>query len=335
MDGLSTHDLPKVDFKPRRLGHVNLYVGDLNASTDFYTNIAGIELVRREPGIEAVFVSNGNTHHDVALMQCKGGAVRKGRGGYVQASSFRGEVPGLNHLAWEMHSETVLIEKLKAGTANGLEIKFSADHLISHSAYIEDPEGNYHEFYADATADWRAIFNPDREDLVTADWDWQNIEAPLGPMRPDPQDKRRVEAALFHPRCVTRAVLAVEDTEHADAFMTDVAGLARIEESDGVYAYRAGISAYDLLVVPADTVARPGLVGFSLLVEDEADLKASISRAGRTGIDVASVIDAGHKKSAVLYDLDGLAIEFYHPMEADGLRYLPEPGSDPFWVFDY
>ncbi|MEC8204874.1 MAG: VOC family protein, partial [Pseudomonadota bacterium] len=137
MDLLSTRDVPKVDFKPRRLGHVNLFVGDLNSSTDFHTNVAGIELVRREPGIDAVFVSNGNTHHDVALMQCKGGAVRTGRGGYVQASSFRGEVPGLNHLAWEMHSEAALVDKLKTGTANGLEIKFSADHLISHSAYIE------------------------------------------------------------------------------------------------------------------------------------------------------------------------------------------------------
>ena len=146
MDGLSTYELPEVDFNPQRLGHVNLYVGDLDASTEFYTNIAGIELVRREPTIDAIFLSNGNTHHDVALMQCRGGAVRKGRDDYVQASSFRGEVPGLNHLAWEMHSEAVLIEKLKAGTANGLEIKFSADHLISHSAYIEDPEGNYHEF---------------------------------------------------------------------------------------------------------------------------------------------------------------------------------------------
>ena len=335
MDGLSTRDVPKVDFKPRRLGHVNLYVGDLNSSTNFYTNVAGIELVRQEPGIDAVFVSNGNTHHDVAFMQCKGGAVRTGRGGYVQASSFRGEVPGLNHLAWEMHSEAVLVDKLKAGTANGLEIKFSADHLISHSAYIEDPEGNYHEFYADATEDWRAIFNPEREDLVTADWDWQNIEAPLGPLRPDPADKRRVEAALFHPRCVTRAVLAVEDPELIDVFLTDVAGLTRVDEADGVAAYCAEVTAYDLLIVQADSVARPGLVGFSLMVEDELDLKRSISRAEKMEVDVASVIDASHKKSAVIYDPDGLAVEFYHPREEDGLRYLPEPGGDPFWIFDY
>ena len=78
MDGSPALDMPKADFKPRRLGHVNLFVGDLEESTLFYTEIAGIELVRREPGIDAVFVSNGNTHHDIALMQCKGGAERRG-----------------------------------------------------------------------------------------------------------------------------------------------------------------------------------------------------------------------------------------------------------------
>ena len=335
MDGLLTYELPEVDFNPQRLGHVNLYVGDLDASTEFYTNIAGIELVRREPTIDAIFFSNGNTHHDVALMQCRGGAVRKGRDDYVQASSFRGEVPGLNHLAWEMHSEAVLIEKLKAGTANGLEIKFSADHLISHSAYIEDPEGNYHEFYADVTEDWRSIFNPDREDLVTANWDWQNIEAPHGPLRPDTEDKRRVESALFHARCVSRAVIAVEDPEYSDAFLTAVAGLTLIEQADGVAAYRAEVSTYDLLIVSADTVPRPGLVGFSLLVEDEADLKASILKADEKEIYLTSVTDAGHKISAVVNDPDGLAVEFYHPREGDGLHYLPSHGDDPSWIFDY
>lgn len=36
-------------------------------------------------------------------------------------------------------------------------------------------------------------------------------------------------------------------------------------------------------------------------------------------MDVASVIDASHKKSAIVYDPDGLVVEFYHPKEEDGL----------------
>ena len=154
---------------------------------------------------------------------------------------------------------------------------------------------------------------------MTADWDWQNIEAPLGPLRPDPAEKRRVEAALFHPRCVTRAVLAVEDPQLTDVFLADVAGLSRLDEADGVAAYCAEVAAYDLLIVPADSVVRPGLVGFSLLVEDEFDLKRSISRAENLELDVASVIDASHKKSAIVYDPVGLVVEFYHPKEEDGL----------------
>ena len=331
MDGSPALDMPKADFKPRRLGHVNLFVGDLEESTLFYTEIAGIELVRREPGIDAVFVSNGNTHHDIALMQCKGAAERRGRGGYVQASSYRGEAPGLNHLAWEMESEAVLVERLRHGVDNGLEIQFSADHLISHSAYIADPEGNYHEFYADAMEDWRAIFNPEREDLVTADWDWQAIENPLGPMPANPNDSRRVEGALFHPRRITRAVLAAE-TPSVDAFVTEVGGLTQVAEREGISAYRAETTGYDLLIVPAATVPGAGLVGFSLPVEELDDLQRSIEAARDKGIEMR-VADTQAKLSAVLRDPDGLAVEFYHPKDDDSMEFLPVPGEGDLWVF--
>ena len=45
MDSSPALNLPKVDFKPRRLGHVNLFVGDLEELRSFYTEVAGIELV--------------------------------------------------------------------------------------------------------------------------------------------------------------------------------------------------------------------------------------------------------------------------------------------------
>ena len=331
MDSSPALNLPKVAFKPRRLGHVNLFVGDIEESTSFYTEVAGIELVRREPGIDAVFVSNGNTHHDIALMQCKGGAVRSGRGGYVQASSYRGEAPGLNHLAWEMESEAVLVERLRHGVDKGLKIQFSADHLISHSAYIADPEGNYHEFYADATEDWRAIFNPEREDLVTANWDWRTIKNPLGPMPVDPNDSRRVEDAMFHPRRITRAVLAAE-TPAVEAFISEVGGLKQVATKKGVSAYQAESTGYDLLIVPAATVPGPGLVGFSLQVEDLDDLQCSINAARDRGFEI-TVTDTPAKLSAVLRDPDGLAVEFYHPKGDDTLSDLPVPGDGVLWVF--
>src|SRR5690348_13796323 len=98
----------RVSFAPRRLGHANLFVGDLDRSMAFYNGICGLEEVRREPGISAGFLTNGNSHHDIGLMQTMA-AARVGREGHVQVPEGRGTRPGLNHFGWEMKNEASLI----------------------------------------------------------------------------------------------------------------------------------------------------------------------------------------------------------------------------------
>ncbi|PYN49060.1 MAG: hypothetical protein DMD95_02100 [Candidatus Rokuibacteriota bacterium] len=57
-DGKTEH---VVRFHPRRLGHANLFVSDLDRSMRFYNAVCGLEEVRREPAIRIGFLSNGNT----------------------------------------------------------------------------------------------------------------------------------------------------------------------------------------------------------------------------------------------------------------------------------
>ena len=45
--------------KPRRLGHVNLFVSDLERAMAFYEDVAGFHEIFREPDIQAGFLSNG------------------------------------------------------------------------------------------------------------------------------------------------------------------------------------------------------------------------------------------------------------------------------------
>src|SRR5262245_6899077 len=156
-------------FAPRRLGHANLFVGDVERSAHFYQAVCGLELVRREPAITAAFLSNGNTHHDVGLIQVSPEA-RRGRDGYLQPSSTRGKRPGLNHLGFEMESEIDLVAAHQRAVAAAVPIFSTADHIISRSVYVFDPSGNLLEFYADALADWRTVFNPEQEDLVSGAW---------------------------------------------------------------------------------------------------------------------------------------------------------------------
>ena len=143
-----------VEFKPRRLGHINLTVSDLDRSMEFYCNVLGIEEVRREPDIKAGFLSNGNTHHDVALIEV----------------GVLADKPGLNHLGWELENQVEQAEAYKRAQQAGIKIDYTAYHQISYGVYLSDPEGNGHEFYADALQDWRIVMRPDRFDMMTSEW---------------------------------------------------------------------------------------------------------------------------------------------------------------------
>ena len=209
MDGLSTRDVPEGGFQARRLGHVNLYVG---IHLDRFIQTSRVLSWCGEPARCRSFP----TVIPTTMRSCSA-KVRCGRDVALRSgASFRGEVPGLNHLAWEMHSEAVLVDKLKAGIG-GLEIKFSADHLISHSAYIEDPEGNITSFTP--TRPIGAQYSIRSARFATADWDCRiskhHRAAAARSGRQTPCRSGVVPSTVCHTRR-----FAVEDPELIDVFLT-------------------------------------------------------------------------------------------------------------------
>jgi catechol 2,3-dioxygenase len=317
-------------FAPSRLGHANIFVADVEKSIRFYNDVAGVELVRREPEIFIAFHSNGNSHHDVGLVQVKDGA-RLGIDGFVQVSSYRGTRPGLNHLGWEMPSEVELLKALRRAKDGGQDILNSANHQLSHAAYIVDPDGNYHEFYADTVENWRTIFNLDHEELVTEAWDWEHSGPGLGPMPMDPKDRRRVDDAVFHPRRITHATLGASRFEEMSDFVENVGGLKKIAAGDGVAMFSGARSSFDLMVVDCRHGAKQGLCGIAFQVEDEADLMKSRRIAGERGIACVASLDLPHKRNVVVTDPDGLNVEFYW-RRGDAKPVVPKPAARD-WMF--
>ena len=116
-------------FHPRRLGHANLFVTDLDRSMHFYKTIVGLEEVYVRPPVMAGFLSNGNTHHDVGLVDIHGPA------GWKQA-------PGLNHVGLELEDEVDLVESFNAMTRDKVPFDRAADHDIAHAVYLRDADGN-------------------------------------------------------------------------------------------------------------------------------------------------------------------------------------------------
>jgi catechol 2,3-dioxygenase-like lactoylglutathione lyase family enzyme len=172
-------------FRPRRLGHTNLVVGNLERSMAFHTEVVGLEVAYVQPHNRAGFLSNGNTHHDIGMVEGEG-------------PLGRGRAPGLIHVAFELETEVDLVDGYERATGAGIEFERMADHDIAHAVYGRDPDGNQYEIYADVFRDWRAA----RSGIVTKPKpNWKPGDTPVNEARnyhPDPEI-RWVEDAVFHP----------------------------------------------------------------------------------------------------------------------------------------
>ena len=294
---MTSKQAQKVAFKPRRLGHVNLTVSDLQRSMEFYTRVLGIEQVRWEPDINAGFLSNGNTHHDVALIEA--GVLEK--------------EPVLNHLGWELENQVEQVGAYERALQAGIKIDFKAYHQISYGIYLSDPEGNGHEFYADAMTDWRVVMDPERFDNMTSEWS-------PGDPAPDPQglypvnpEIRRVDGAVFQPERVARAIFGVRDLEVMTRFFQDVGGLSRIEGNgdDRSVVLGGTLGLQDLTLVQVDDGEGEGLRQFSFEMAGQEGLDMAEVEMEKAAIRPELREDDEGKRSISLRDPDGFLIEFF------------------------
>ena len=119
-----------------------LYVTDLARSADFYRDTLGFTEITRGPGM-AMF-SSGRTHHEMLLLEV-GGQPRKK---FLE--------PGLYHIGFKIgdgpEAARAAYKELKE---KGVTIVGTADHGVTHSIYIEDPDGNELELYADVSDEWK------------------------------------------------------------------------------------------------------------------------------------------------------------------------------------
>ena len=141
----------------KELGHIVLYVRDLEVSRGFYRDVLGWKEIA---GIEhqmAMF-SSGRTHHELLLIEV----------GPDAAPIPPGRRVGLYHFGLKVGtSDQELRDALQSLEEAGANIVGSADHRVTHSLYITDPDGNEIELYIDVQPEvWRedpeAVLAPTR-----------------------------------------------------------------------------------------------------------------------------------------------------------------------------
>jgi catechol 2,3-dioxygenase len=140
----------------KELGHIVLYVRDIERSAAFYRDVLGWRQV--VPGadgssplpapIAAFSAPSGRTHHELLLIEV----------GPDAASQPAGRRVGLYHFGLKVgDSDEELRDALDRLRETGTPILGASDHTVTHSLYIADPDGNEIELYVDMPGvDWRA-----------------------------------------------------------------------------------------------------------------------------------------------------------------------------------
>ncbi len=139
------------------LGHIVLYVRDVERSRQFYRDVLGWNEIVGIPGQMAMFTS-GRTHHELLLIEVGPEAQPIPQGRRVGMYHF-----GLKIGESDDDLRTALRELIDAGA----NVIGTADHHVSHSIYITDPDGNEIELYIDVQPEvWRedpqAVMAPTR-----------------------------------------------------------------------------------------------------------------------------------------------------------------------------
>src|SRR6184192_1336068 len=119
---------------PMRIGMVTLRVRNLDPVADFYRDVIGLTVMERT-ATGAQLGSGG-----VRLLALEA---------HPQAASESRNAAGLFHTAFLMPARKDLARWLVHAAINRVTLSGFADHLVSESVYLDDPEGNGIEVYAD------------------------------------------------------------------------------------------------------------------------------------------------------------------------------------------
>ena len=136
------------------LGHVGIYVSDMERMTAFYRDFMGMTLTKSRPPSMAFFSTDPErSDHEIALM----------------AGRPSPEDPHLiNQISLRVESLDDVRDFYRRIKAEGLEIVQLVTHVSAIGCYFKDPEGNTTEVF------W-----------LTGLPSWVNISAPIDIERPD------------------------------------------------------------------------------------------------------------------------------------------------------
>jgi len=243
---------------PSRIERVELRCSNVEASTEFYSRVVGLEVGELEAE-RATLRAAGDSDPLLSLRR----AERPGRAETAAA--------GLFHTAFRYAERSALALRLAKLELAGAGLTGAADHGVSEALYLDDPDGIGVELYWDRPRDrWPEPTTGQRVGMVTEPLDLARLGA--AGSAPEPGDPATgTDIGHVH--------LKVADTAVAERFWSERLGLGLMARFgpqasflawDG-YHHHIGVNSWHSLGASREPLDGPGLARVVLRADEAAE----------------------------------------------------------------
>jgi catechol 2,3-dioxygenase len=258
---------------PMRIGRVNLRVRNLDLVADYYRDAIGLTVMTRS-AMGALLGAGGVP---LLVLQRREHAAPEAR-----------NAAGLYHTAFLMPTRNDLARWLVHAAKNRIPLSGFADHLVSESIYLDDPEGNGIEVYADrAPETWK--WDGGSVAMATDQLDIDGLLA-LTDTQTTNYAKAPDDLRIGHMH------LRVGDLEQADRFYGGAIGFDPTRKrsgaaflSSGRYHHHLGINVWQSAGAGRRDDTAAGLAWFSLEVAAQEMLQAQQDRLRQAGAPAVAI----------------------------------------------
>jgi len=286
-----------------KIGHISLNVSNLGQSLDFYESVLGFKRIGRPSSGRALLsVGDNDSSYLVELLQVKTDANSDNLS-RINSSIRRA---GLYHFAILLPERKVLANILQNLSNKRDQIHFDglADHLVSESIYLRDPDFNGVEIY---------------RDRPRSEWRWKNSQVEMATLPLNTTDllKEATEKGwkeMPDKTTIGHVHLHVSDIAKAMKFYHEILGLqltaavptASFFAADSYHHHIATNTWLGTGIAPAASESI-GLNHFSIELSSKEELARLIDLFSRHNM--AVIRDDLSDRSVFVRDLDGIKIQ--------------------------
>jgi catechol 2,3-dioxygenase len=293
-----------------KIGYVSLNVSDIQSSLEFYQSILGFRKIQKKSSADRVYLSSGGTQSSFPMLEL----VQTSQ---TDPNPITPRKAGLYHFAILLPERKNLADVLLYLSEKQDEVHFDglADHLVSESIYIRDPDFIGIEIYSDRPqSEWKWNGKNDNKNNNS------HLQMATLPLNTDDLLKESTDkgwTGMPTSTVIGHVHLHVDNLSNAMKFYRDLLGLNLTTTYPGAHFFAAGRYHHHIAtntwlganILPASPEAI-GLNHFSIELPNKEEFDRTLKQ-----LQQQNIVESNREitsKAIFVQDPSGIRIQVYH-----------------------